>query len=265
MRRYSVVQAPALAFYSSDLYRDVARHWRGAAFAYLLLLLAVCWLPAAREVQKGWARFVDNQGASLVAQIPPITIAQGVVTVDAEQPYYITDRDTKRVLAIIDTGGEVPPLNRTGALVFLGKDQLVVRKSATETRVYRLSGVRELHLDRGMAERWLGLSKRAAGPFVYLMALAGSYVFRVVEALVLAVIGLVIAKSVQPDLGFAASLSLSVMATTAPIVAGTVLEIGKVSLPHSGPIFFIVTLGYLWFGIAANRAPEAPPQGFASS
>ena len=105
MRPYSMVQAPVLAFYSRGFYREVAGHWRGMSFAYLLLLLAVCWLPSGFQIQSGWTRFVDVQGSRFVDQVPPISITQGAVSVDAKQPYYITDVDSKKVLAIIDTTG----------------------------------------------------------------------------------------------------------------------------------------------------------------
>jgi len=159
MKRHSMLQAPGLAFYSWGFYREVAETWRGTSFAYLLLLLAVCWLPTGWQVQSGWAKMVDDQSPRFVDQIPPIVIKDGVVSVDAKQPCYITDPGTKKVLAIIDTTGQVAPLDRTGALVFIGKDQVVVKKGANETRVYSLSGIEELHFDRDIARLWLGRSK----------------------------------------------------------------------------------------------------------
>src|SRR6059036_4003771 len=93
MVRYAALKAPVLAFFSADLYRDVAARWRARSFGYLVALLAVCWIPSTFTMQRGWTTFVDGKSASLVDQIPPITITQGVVTVDAKEPVYITDPD----------------------------------------------------------------------------------------------------------------------------------------------------------------------------
>jgi len=266
MRRHSILQAPALAFYSWDFYREVAETWRGTSFAYLLLLLAVCWLPTGCQVQNGWAKMVDEQSPRFVEQIPPIVIKDGIVSVDAKQPCYITDPDTKKVLAIIDTTGQVAPLDRTGALVFIGKDQVVVKKGANETRVYSLSGIEELHFDRDIARLWLGRSKYVAGPFVYLMMLAGSYLFRVVEVLGLACLGMVFSRDVTPRPGFGALLGISVLAVAPSIIVGTVLDLAKASLPKSWLVFLAISIGYLLYGLAAIRAQSdhqkgAPGQG----
>ncbi len=45
MRRYGIIHAPVLAFYSRAFYRDVGTQWGGLSFLYLMLLLAACWLP----------------------------------------------------------------------------------------------------------------------------------------------------------------------------------------------------------------------------
>ncbi len=265
MTRHSILQAPALAFYSADFYREAAGHWRGTSFAYLLLLLAVCWLPTGLQLQSGWAKFVDVQSPRFVDQIPPISIKDGVVSVDARQPVYITDPDTKKVVAIIDTTGQVTSLDGTGAMVFIGKDQAMMKKGPEETRIYSLSRVDEFHLDRGVVRLWLDRTRYVAGPFIYLIILAGSYVYRVVEVLVLASIGAVFSRDATPRPGFGALLGLSVLAVTPPIIVGTVLELSKVSLPKTWLVFLIVSVGYLFYGIAALRSapgrggPQPPP------
>ena len=44
MRRFSNVQALALSFFSRDLYRDVASHWKGAGLLYQLLVIVLATL-----------------------------------------------------------------------------------------------------------------------------------------------------------------------------------------------------------------------------
>jgi len=261
MKPHSILQAPVLAFYSRDFYREVAQTWRGTSFAYLLLLLVVCWLPSGWQLQSGWVKFVDVQSSRIVDQIPPISIKDGIVSVDAKQPCYITDPDTKKVLAIIDTTGQVASPDGTGALLFLGKDQVVVKKGAEETRVYSLSRVEDFHIDRDVAHLWLDRSRYVAGPFIYLMMVAGSYVFRVVEVLVLASIGAVLSREATPRPGFGALLGISVLAVTPSIIARTALDLAKVSLPRAWMASLIVSIAYLFYGIAALRATPGQQEG----
>ena len=261
MKPQSILQAPVLAFYSGDFYREVARTWRGTSFAYLLLLLAVCWLPSGWQLQRGWVKFVDVQSSRLVDQIPPISIKDGIVSIDARQPCYITDPDTKKVFAILDTTGQVASPDGTGAVIFLGKDKIVIKKGADETRVYSLSRVEDLHFDRDVAHLWLDRSKYVAGPFIYLMMVAGSYLFRVVEVLILASIGAVLSREVTPRPGFGALLGISVLAVTPSIIARTAVDLAKVSLPMAWLASLIVSIAYLFYGIAAMRAAPGQQEG----
>ncbi len=261
MARYAALKTPFLAFYSWDLYRDVAAHWRAKSFAYLLALLAICWIPSAVQIHRGWATIVDKKSGPLVDQIPPITITQGTVTVDASQPVYITDPDSKKVMVIIDTTGQVTSLDGTGALVFLGKDQIVIRKSPQETRILRLSGVEYFHVDRDVARLWLHQSTYIVSPFFYLSAVAGAFVYRFVEVLLLAGFGAAESKRLKMNPGFGALSSVAVLAITPPIVLQTVFGLARVTIPMSWPVFLIMTAGYMLYGLHALRAPRSGPEG----
>ena len=90
----------------------------------------------------------------MIAQLPNLTIANGVVSVDAKTPVSIHDPETGRVLAIIDTTGSTTSLEGTGASVLLTRDRLFYARSRGETRVFDLSHVQRFHLDRARATRW---------------------------------------------------------------------------------------------------------------
>src|SRR2546428_11609695 len=106
MRRYSVVHALLLSFFSRDLYRDVARNWRGAGLIYLLLLVALSTVLFLARAQIGIAQWARGEASQVVNQIPPIQIRHGVVQVSGPSPLII--RASKgTTLAIIDTSGSV--------------------------------------------------------------------------------------------------------------------------------------------------------------
>ena len=91
MRRYSILHPLILSFYSQPLYRDVGRHWQGFCFTYLLLLLALAWVPTTIKAHLAVANFVQNVAAGIVKQIPPIRISNGEVSTKVETPYFITE------------------------------------------------------------------------------------------------------------------------------------------------------------------------------
>ena len=86
MRQFSVLVTPFYSFFSRALFRDVGTHWRGIAFAYLLFLLAVCWIPFSVGVYFQWSAFVVAEAPAITEQIPAITIEKGGVFEDVDQP-----------------------------------------------------------------------------------------------------------------------------------------------------------------------------------
>src|SRR5688572_7259364 len=140
MKRYSIFQAIFLSFFSSSLYRDVARRWRGIGFGYLLLVLALVWILTIIKMQMSLAPFVNREGMDFARQVPKITVSNGQVSTDVATPYFIKDHDGEDFM-IIDTSGEYESLDSTSAKVLLTKSKLIMKRNETETRTYDLAGV----------------------------------------------------------------------------------------------------------------------------
>src|SRR5687768_15029809 len=138
MKRYHILAPLVLSFYSKGLYQDVGRNWRGKAFLYLLLLIAICWIPGLIQMQADLAKWVDGEGSALVQQMPRITITNGEASTDVETPYFIKDPKTGKPVIIIDLTGQFTSLKGSEAMVLLTQKQFMVRKNERETRVYDL-------------------------------------------------------------------------------------------------------------------------------
>lgn len=263
MRRYGLLHPLALSFYSQPLYQDVGKNWKGAAFLYLLLVLALCSLPGVVQMQVGLADFVQKDAAGLIQQIPRISISDGEVSTDVETPYYITDPKTHKPLIIIDLTGRFTSLEGTEAKVLLTKKQVIAKKSDQETRVYDLSGVKKFSIDRATIERWLQLARSWITLLLFPLVLLFSYCYRVFQVFIYGLIGLIFAKISHASLDFMASVRLSIIAITPVLVLDTVLDLAKVHVPSWWLICFLIAMGYLFFGIKANAVaqPQAGTPG----
>lgn len=260
MKRFSIIHIPLLSFYSKELYKDVGLHWKGVGFAYLLLLLAICTVPRIFKFQRDLSRFIDKEAPPFVERVPRITIANGEVSVDEPQPYYIKDPDSNDVLVIIDTTGEIQSLEGTEAFALLTKTKLIHRQSEMEYRTYDLSKVEEFVLDKERIMGWLKFIKKFTIPALYPFLLFGSFVFRIVQALIYAAIGLLFALWCKVKLSYAALLRLAVVAVTPCIIVRTLFELASVHLPWAGLWYFLVAMAYLLFGVKATaQAEELPP------
>ena len=77
MKRYSIFHPLVLSFFSKSLYQDVGRNWRGTGLLYLLLVLALVWIPTIIKGQLAMSRWVDGDSKEITKQVPAITITKG--------------------------------------------------------------------------------------------------------------------------------------------------------------------------------------------
>jgi len=258
MKKFNILHVPLLSFYSRELYRDVGWNWRGVCFGYLFLLLAICTIPKMFILHKGLFNFIDNEASALIEQVPTITIENGQVHIDEPQPYYIKDADGNDILAIIDTTGEIQSLQDTEAFALLTKTKLIHRQSKLEYRTYDLSQVKEFVLDKERITGWLNIIKKLLIPALFPCILLGSYIFRIIQALIYATIGLIFAALCNTKLSYSALLRLAIVAVTPCIIFRIIFECASVELPMAGLWFFLAAMGFLFFGVKACSQPEGP-------
>lgn len=252
-KKYSIFHIPVLSFFSKEFYRDVGLRWKGVNFLYLFLVTAICLLPTTIKMYITFANFVNNEAPAVVEQVPEITINDGKVSINEPQPYYIKDPENGDILVIVDTTGQITSLEGTDALCLLTDNKLVTRKSEFENRTYDLSNVRTFAVDSERITGWLQIARKFLVVVVYPLALLSSYLFRIVQALIYAAIGLLFASWCKVTLTYATLLRLAVVAMTPCLLAKTIFGIADIRLPcFTSLIFLVITLAYLFFAVKAN-------------
>ncbi len=258
MSRYRAIHAPILSFFSFDFYRDVARHWTGTGFAYLLLLLAVCWIPLLVQYHLSILRDVHNKAPAIISQMPEIRIVNGEVSANVTQPYKITDPSDGSVLAIIDTTGQTASLEGETARVLLTASSVSFRKSDLETRTFSLRTVEDFTLNQDKAKKWCDLLCRYGAIALYLFVVIGSFAYRVVQSLCYAAIGSLFARWCKASIPYLTLVRLSVMAVTPVIILSTILDIPGVKVPYEPLWYFTAAMIYLFLEVrAVSRIEES--------
>ena len=79
MKQFGPLQAIWMSFYSAELYRDVARNWRGSGLLYLTIVLALCWLPTPVRWFVNLRGFATTEAPKIARQFPDINISNGVM------------------------------------------------------------------------------------------------------------------------------------------------------------------------------------------
>ena len=244
--------APLRAFYSRPFYREVALAWRARGFVYLLLLLSVCWVPIMVQWSMEGALFMNTRADEFIRQMPTITIQDGRVSIDREEPFFLYDRTTGQEVAIIDTTGEIRSLDGSSAYVLITAHQLLTQRSELESRTHDLSTIQSLILTPADAYRWLNVMMIWGPAFLFPFLVVGSYAVRILQTFFYALIGMLAKLVTGADLDFPALLAVATMAITPAIVAATLLLMLEITPPMGWLLFFGLSMAYLLFGMSAT-------------
>ena len=246
MRRYSIFHPLVLSFFSKSLYQDVAKNWRGTGLLYLLLILALLWIPTIIKGHLDFARFADNDAKAITQQIPAITITKGHASTNVPLPYSIKNPKTGETLALIDTRDNSEAGNTSVPLVL------------TETKlVTNLSSVGDFSLDQARVEGWLGMARHWFFPAFYPLGVLFSFIFRAIQVLIYALVGLLFAQMLNANLDYKTLMRLAAISITPVLVLNLLFEFLPVRIPGWWLLGIVIELGYLFFAVKVNSEPDA--------
>lgn len=107
---YSYWQAFYLSFYSSRLYVDVGKRWKGLGILYLFLLMLIVTTPFAVRMTHDFNVFFKEQIVEPLQRMPVFYVQNGEVTMDKPMPYLVKN-DKGDVVSIIDTTGVIKKID----------------------------------------------------------------------------------------------------------------------------------------------------------
>jgi hypothetical protein len=252
MKEYSLPQPIWMSFYSRSMYRAIAQTWRARSAAYLFITLILCWTPGLVVMHKGMQRAFDTIRAVSLPQIPTLTIDKGELKTPENRPYVISfGEGLASAKIVIDTSGNVKTLEQAQAVVLVTRTQVLMRKSAAETRLYELSAIPHYVLDQTTLARVLTQIQRWLPWVVYPLIFLLSFVKRFIQAIITALIGLLLVHMLEARLDFAALLSLAIVSMTPMMVVTTLAGLSGTKIPLEGLLVSMVGFGYFLFAINA--------------
>lgn len=252
MKKLNFIETLAGSFYNPDVYRDVVINKKGKAFGYLGLLVLLCSIPLMVALINGVDNFLKNDGKYIIDQVPEITFNQGIATMDKESPYFIKSKSGE-ILIIIDLSDSTVVTELEGsATVLLTKNKLIAKQKESETRTYDLSQIQSFTLNAQKIYSWLGYAW-IVYLFIFVLMLFFFYIYRLIQALVNGVIGLVLSAILKVNLDYISLLYIAMVSITPVAILASILWATGIDIPAKGWIGFILALGYISFGIMANK------------
>jgi len=259
---------------SGELYRDMGRHWPGIGLRLLLLVLAITWTLEGVKLHRGAVHFARDEFPGVVQDFPPITIKDGIVSSPVQQPYEIRDHESGKLFAVVDTTGKISSLDDTEAMILLTETKLHYRENNGngQTKIQDLKQIKNFYIDKAVATSWVDWGARWAAAVLIPIAFIASFLYRLVQGIIYAAIGLIWNGAFNAKLSFAALMRLSFAAVTPVILLSTVLDLLNINVPLWPLICLALAMVYLGVAVKANEQTATeygygggqgfPPQAF---
>jgi hypothetical protein len=254
MPTFSIFSPLYHSFSSAELYREVAASWRGKAFLYLLLLLALTWIPQMLRTYADIREFIDDQGGAMFDQVPSIVIDGGRLSVDVEQPYFIRFGRDDEIVATIDTTGRIGSLeNAEGRILVTDTTVSFRRGPGGGVESFSFSEIDDARFDGNTLRRWAETFAPWVPVAAYPLALVWSFAYRLLQVLVYSLFAMLIAKRLGLRLAFDALYSITIVAITPAVLLKTAFWLSEFTHPLMFIPYVALALGYVYFGVASNR------------
>ncbi|MBZ0156517.1 MAG: DUF1189 domain-containing protein [Alphaproteobacteria bacterium] len=256
MKQYSLWHPLYLSLFSRALYRDVCRNWKGYCIVYLLLLLSLYGIPEMVRFHDRTSALIITEAPKIVSQLPVITVTRGTVAIDTPSPHFIYYPDKSTPLLVIDTSGTITSLDNSPAIALLTGTKLLLKRSPQDTRRFDLSGFDGIVIDKKKVYQWTETFKNMLPFLLFPFALFSSVLYYGMQILLCAAAGTLFARQFGLSLGYQALIRLSVVSFTPSLILQAVHTLLNIEFPFGGPISFLISLGYLYYGIGANSERE---------
>lgn len=256
MKKFSFFQTLIGSFFNPQTYRDTVTFKKGNTFGYLALLVLLCSIPLMIAMISGIGNFMKSDGKFIVDQVPELTFKNGVVTMDKESPYFIKTKKGETIIVIdLSDSSSISELQGT-AKVLLTKDKLIALQNESETRTYDISKIQDLKLNAQKIYYWLGFAW-IFYVIIFVFIVIFFYIYRIVQALFNALLGLIISTILNIKLDYSSLIYISMVAITPVAIIASVLWATDLHIPAKGWLGFILTIGFITFGILANKPQPA--------
>ena len=257
-RQYGPIQGLLLSLFSPAYYRDVARNWGGIGLVYLLLLLALTWIPVLVKWQRAVGAFATNQFAEAMKDFPPISIKDGKASSPVDQPYEFKD-DNGRLLFVFDSTGKIKTIADTTAPILVTETKFYSRDDRGNVQVHSLSDFPNIDITKEFLQDWLSSAANWLGVVLFPFVMALSLMRALILMLIAAVLGLIFRGFMNPHATFGTLMRMAAMGLTLSVYIDTALMVAGVAVPFWFLIAIILTTSYVLFGLNASAEPESLP------
>ncbi|MCW3085212.1 MAG: hypothetical protein JWP12_2578 [Bacteroidetes bacterium] len=256
MTNYPFYKRFILAFYSKDLYAFVGRSEKNkSGFLYLFIMILLLWIPMMVKMQLQISNSIANDLPSFVEKLPVVTIKNGLASFDKPSPYIIRDDATGKDMFIFDTSGKYTSLAGTDAQFLLTGTHVVYIENKMQTKEYSLSKIDDFTLTHEKIYSWAAIGNFLC-IFLYIVIVPAILAYRSFQALIYALIGLIIQSILQTQYPFQTIYRLTILAITPAFVLSKILDLFGIDFTGWWLLCIVISIAYLYFGLKATKEAD---------
>ncbi len=236
-------------------YKTIKDNRFSRSFIYLLLLFLIIYAISGTRAFIATRIMVDELAVSMSTNVPDFRLENGEFSFDGEMPYYLSSSTEEAY--VIDTTGKVDKsvLKDVGSGMLITKDMLYVKRSEAEMREFSLSEFKDFALTKAKIVEFLPKLTWIAGIFI-----AFGFIFvlgwKLLNAVILALLGLIINASLKGGLKYNNLLNISIYALTLPMLLKLAVDLYGYPIPWFGLIYWGISL--LYVAMAAKSCIDEP-------
>lgn len=241
-----------LSFYSAAFYREVGSELAGTWFGYLFFIVALGAIPGMVGGYMAITKIFGTELPAIIRQVPTVRVSGGVASIDPPGPHVVLNPVDNSPLVILDTSGTTTSFDNTTASVLLLKDRMLVRRDGRDAGILKMKDLEDTVIDENLLEGWRNTMWNWMSVIYFPVVVLISFLFRVVQVLLFAVVGMLYARRVDAPIDYAGAIRLTVFAAT-PAVLVSALRDALGIASNLGTVFdFLLVLVYLHFAVRAN-------------
>jgi len=239
---------------SPGFYRTIYEQKFGKTLKYLFLLVLITVLVSGGVRTAEYFRGIEIFTGQVQERLPDFRFAKGELDVKGNQPIEI---NSDRATIIIDTSGKTTSdilSQRQGDLILLTRDRAITRQGVK---------VQEVPFQQIPLEFNKGQLISLIPQLKYLVILFAIWflvvwlVAKLLWALLLALVGLIIAATLKIKLSFGQIYNISAYALTLPVFLDIIRDV-TYPLPYFGVLYWLVGIVYVYLAIKAVREDNGP-------
>jgi len=201
-------------------------------FSLILLITLVLTIRYSYDFKKGLNVALDWAKKNL----PPIEIQNGIVNVNVQQPYKVTEEG---LALIIDTTGQINSLDEYGKGILLTKDKIIYKESEIKTETYKLSNIQSLRIDENFMNALRKNALWILSPLMFVFTYVGFCFARFIQILLFSIFSLATSSIVNAKLSYKQLFNIGIYAITPSVILGALLALLGIQLP----LFWILYSG----------------------